>query len=194
MASDARLFVLATIGRLGEAHGHEVAREAAADQMESWAHVSAGALYSALRRCETDGLVEAVRTEQVGRFPARTVYRLTTEGEQALDRARAEAWARTGLSPDPFDVALSISDGCDPGVLRPVIERRLGEYESALSALRGQAAQMRGRLEPTAVAVLDHVVLRHETEVAWHRQLLARVDTFATRRDPVPTGTASARP
>ncbi len=186
MAGDARLFVLATMDRLGEAHGHEVLREAAVDRMETWAHVSQGALYSALRKCESDGLVEQVRTEQVGRFPTRTVYRLSDGGRLALDAARTAAWARVGLAPDPFDLALSVSDGLDPTALRAVLQRRLADYTQALTELRSQFALLEHRLEPTARAVFTHVVLRHETEVAWHQQLLAQVGSFGTPRPPTP--------
>lgn len=186
MAGDARLFVLATLDRLGEAHGHEVTREAAIDRTENWAHVSQGALYSALRRCETDGLIEPVRTEQVGKFPARTVYRLTGTGRDVLARSRAEAWRRIGIPPDPFDLALSVADGHDPGELGTAIQHRLEQYLEALHHLQTEFEVLRPRLEPTAVAVFEHVMLRHETEIAWHRRLLEQVDTFAIRRPPQP--------
>ncbi len=186
MAGDARLFVLATLDRLGEAHGHEVTREAAIDRTENWAHVSQGALYSALRRCETDGLITPVRTEQIGKFPARTVYRLTAAGRDVLDRSRSEAWRRIGLSPDPFDLALSVADGQDPAELRTAIQHRLDQYLQALHGLQVEFEVLRARLEPTAVAVFEHVMLRHETEVAWHRRLLEQVETFATPRQHQP--------
>ena len=176
MAGDARLFVLATLDRLGEAHGHEVTREAAVDRMETWAHVSQGALYSALRTCERDGLIHPVRTEQVGRFPARTVYALTDEGRAALEQAR------TGLPADPFDLALSVCDGSDPATLRPVLERRLRHYTEALTGLQGEFRARAHRLEPTAVAVFQHVMLRHQTEITWHQQLLDQVGTFGVTR------------
>ncbi|MGU3432586.1 PadR family transcriptional regulator [Actinomycetes bacterium M1A6_2h] len=182
MAGDARLFVLATLERLGEAHGHQVIREAAVDSLERWAHVSQGALYSALRKCEADGLVTEVRTEQVGRFPARTVYRLTDHGLIALDDSRDRAWHRTGLPADPFDLALSVSDGADPVVLRRVIEHRISDYTDALTHLRTERDALLDRLEPTARAVFDHVLMRYETEIAWHRSLLEIVDSFGTRR------------
>ena len=190
MAGDARLFVLATLDRLGEAHGHEVTREAAIDRTENWAHVSQGALYSALRRCENDGLIEPVRTEQVGRFPARTVYRLTATGRDTLTRTRSAAWRRTGLPPDPFDLALSIADGHDPQELRTAIQHRVAQYVEALDDLRKEFEVLRPRLEPTAVAVFEHVMLRHETEIAWHRRLLEQVDTFGTPRPPHPEDTS----
>lgn len=182
MAGDARLFVLATLDRLGEAHGHEVAREAAVDRMETWAHVSQGALYSALRRCETDGLIREVRVEQIGRFPARTVYALTSQGRSALEEARTSSWARIGLPADPFDLALSVSDGCDPATLRSVIQGRLVAYSAALAGLQAEFTALTHRLEPTAVAVFEHVMLRHRTEIDWHRQLLKQVDGFGTVR------------
>ncbi len=186
MAGDARLFVLATLDRLGEAYGHEVTREAAIDRTENWAHVSQGALYSALRRCETDGLIDPVRTEQVGKFPARTVYRLTENGRDVLSRSRSEAWRRVGLPADPFDLALSVADGHDPQELRTAIQHRLEQYLEALNNLQVEFEVLHARLEPTAVAVFEHVMLRHETEIAWHRRLLEQVDTFATRRQPQP--------
>lgn len=128
--------MLATLDRLGEAHGHEVAREAAVDRTETWAHVSQGALYSVLRKCEADRLVAQVRVEQVGKFPSRTVYQLTEQGRDALEVARSAAWARTGLPPDPFDLALSVSDGCDAAVLESVVRRRLADYRDALAGLQ----------------------------------------------------------
>jgi DNA-binding PadR family transcriptional regulator len=190
MAGDARLFVLATLDRLGEAHGHEVTREAALDRTENWAHVSQGALYSALRRCETDGLIAPVRTEQIGRFPARTVYRLTETGRDVLARTRSEAWRRIGIPPDPFDLALSVADGHDPAELRTAIEHRLAQYVDALHGLGSEFDVLRPRLEPTAVAVFEHVMLRYETEIAWHRRLLEQVDTFAVRRQHQPEDTS----
>ena len=186
MAGDARLFCLATLDRLGEAHGHQVAREAAVDRMEAWAHVSQGALYSALRKAEQDGLITPLRTEQVGKFPQRVVYRLTEDGRSALSESRRAAWMRVGLTPDPFDVALSVSDGLDPAELRPLLEQRLRDYTATLKGLQEELAVLRPVLEPTALAVSEHVLMRHETELAWHRRLLEMVDDFATPRPATP--------
>jgi DNA-binding PadR family transcriptional regulator len=188
MAGDARLFVLATLDRLGEAHGHEVVREAVTDRTENWAHVSQGALYSALRKAEAAGLVEPVRTEQIGKFPSRTVYRLTPDGQHTLEQSRRAAWYATGLAPDPFDLALSVSDGhSDIESLRAAIETRLNDYLETLKYLRTEYGLNHARLEPTALAVFEHVILRHETEVNWHRRLLDQVDTFSTPRPPTST-------
>lgn len=187
MAGDARLFVLATLARLGEAHGHEVNREAVTDRVEQWAHVSTGALYSALRKLEHDGLIEGVRTEQSGRYPTRTVYAVTDAGRAALRTGLDGAWHAIGLPTDPFDLALSVSDGADVDALRAALTHRLAAYEQARDALaREVEQQLRPYLEPTALAVIRHMLMRYDTEIAWHRELLDEVDTFGTPRPPDP--------
>jgi DNA-binding PadR family transcriptional regulator len=187
MAGDARLFVLATLARLGEAHGHEVTREAVTDRVEQWAHVSTGALYSALRKLEQDGLIEGVRTEQVGRYPQRTVYAVTAAGHAELERARIAAWLTTGLPSDPFDLALSVSDGSDVDGLRAAISHRLDGYVKARAALEKEVEQEIGPyLEPTAAAVIRHMLMRYDTEIAWHHELLRDVESFGAPRPADP--------
>ena len=187
MAGDARLFVLATLARLGEAHGHEVVREAVTDRVEQWAHVSTGALYSAVRKLEHDGLIEGVRTEQAGRYPTRTVYAVTAAGRTALRDGLGAAWDAIGLPSDPFDLALSVSDGADVAALRSAIARRLEGYERARAALAEEVERrLAPYLEPTAAAVVRHMLLRYDTEITWHRTLLDEVGSFGTPRPPDP--------
>ncbi|WP_283453415.1 hypothetical protein [Cryobacterium sp. PH31-L1] len=40
------------------------------------------------------------------------------------------------------------------------------------------------RLELTALAVFEHVIIRFATEVTWHRRLLDSVDTFGEVEAP----------
>ena len=72
-----RLMVLGVLAQHGPRHGHEIRRTAEITNVGEWGGVSVGALYRELRLMEAEGLVEPVRTEQVGRRPARTVYSIT---------------------------------------------------------------------------------------------------------------------
>ena len=45
-------------------------------------NVRPGSLYGALHRLAAEGLIEPLRTEQDGQFPARTVYAITSEGRR----------------------------------------------------------------------------------------------------------------
>src|SRR2546421_4806923 len=52
-----------------------------------------GSLYRTIERLERVGLVETVETQREGRFPERTVYRLTDNGREEL-----EEWLRELVS------------------------------------------------------------------------------------------------
>src|SRR3954468_11188902 len=86
-----KLMVLGLLASQGPRHGHQIRRDAERTNVGNWGGVSVGALYREIRQMEREGLVEAVRTEQVGRRPARTVYRITDEGGRRLHDLRGEA-------------------------------------------------------------------------------------------------------
>jgi DNA-binding PadR family transcriptional regulator len=168
-------------------YGHQIRRDARMDRADLWSDVRPGSLYGALHRLAAEGLIEAVRTEQSGNLPARTVYAITAEGQRELRALRAEALQETGLRPDPVDLALVMSDDLEGAVLRGYIEDRV-------RALTSQAAQFAHHGERTwpdqTVAddlVLEHARLRIEAELAWHRMVLSRAGQLTTGSDLAPT-------
>ena len=173
-------------------YGHQIRRDARMDRADLWSDVRPGSLYGALHRLAAEGLIEAVRTEQSGNLPARTVYAITPEGQRELRALRAEALQETGLRPDPVDLALVMSDDLEAGALRGYVEDRI-------RVLTAQAAQFTHHAERTwpdqTVAddlVLEHARLRIEAELAWHRMVLSRADQLTTEGAPVP-GASIAR-
>ena len=86
-----RLMALGTLARYGPQHGHQIRRLAEVTNVGEWGGVSVGALYRELRAMEREGLVEQIRTERVGRRPARTVYQITGEGRLELTALRDQA-------------------------------------------------------------------------------------------------------
>src|SRR6185437_1749194 len=101
-----RLMVLGLLASHGPRHGHQIRRDAERTNVGNWGGVSVGALYREIRQMEREGLVEPVRTEQVGRRPARTIYRITEAGGRALHDLRGEALRVLRFGPDAFGVAL----------------------------------------------------------------------------------------
>jgi DNA-binding PadR family transcriptional regulator len=96
-----RLLVLGTLAAQGPAHGHQIKRTIETINVEAWSEIRVGSLYHALHQLEAEGLVEAMRTEQPGRMPARTVYAITEAGRQELARLRDQ-----GLR----DVSIRVAD------------------------------------------------------------------------------------
>ncbi|MBO0770175.1 MAG: PadR family transcriptional regulator [Actinobacteria bacterium] len=165
-----RLMVLGTLARFGPRHGHEIRRLAEVTNVGEWGGVSVGALYRELRVMEGEGLVEPVRTEKVGRRPARTVYAITSEGQLELTVLREQAVRGIWWGPNPLGVALTFTGIGDAAELGDWLRGR----RDTLAVTAGQLAAERerlvakGYLDPAAAAVMHRAQLHVETEVRWH--------------------------
>ena len=166
-----RLMVLGTLALHGPRHGHEIRRIAEVTNVGEWGGVSVGALYRELRVMESESLVEAVRTEQIGRRPARTVYAITDEGRLELAMLREQATRVVHLGPDPLGVSLSFAgDGADREELASWLRARRDSCALAAAQLEEDRERMlaRGQMGPLQAAVMYRGQLHAETEVRWH--------------------------
>jgi len=176
--------VLGTLARHGPRHGHEIRRLAELTDVGEWGGVSVGALYRELRAMETEGLVETVRTERVGRRPARTVYAITDEGRLELAVLRERAVRNTHGGPDPLGVALTFaSAGVDREELISWMRGRRELFAIAGSQIEAERRRLvsKGYLGPVEAAVMYRGQLHAETEVRWH-------DEFAKLLAELPPG------
>ena len=187
-----RLMALGTLAQHGPAHGHQIRRLAEISNADEWGGVSVGALYRELRLMEAEGLVQAVRTEQVGRRPARTVYAITAEGEMELIALRVQAIRTTHPGPDTLAVALSFAfDGADRDELRVLLRARRDRLAVSASELAGarEHGVAAGYLTPVTAAVMRRSVIRMEAEVGWHDefdQLLATLPPGGATKPGLP--------
>jgi len=166
-----RLMVLGTLAQHGPRHGHEIRRIAEVTNVGEWGGVSVGALYRELRTMEGEGLVEAVRTEQVGRRPARTVYAITGEGQMELGMLREQAIKGIHWWPDPLGVALSFaSAGTDQEELASWLGSRREAFALTVAQLQDDRQRMvaKGWLDPFQATVMYRGQLHAEAEVRWH--------------------------
>jgi len=183
-----RLMVLGTLARHGPRHGHEIRRLAELTNVGEWGGVSVGALYRELRTMEAEGLVETVRTERVGRRPARTVYAITDEGRLELAVLRERAVRNTHWPPDPLGVALTFGiAGADREELISWMRGRREMFAIAGSQIEAERQRLvaKGYLGPVQAAVMHRGQLHAETEVRWH-------DEFAKLLGELPSGEAFA--
>ena len=121
----------------------------------------------------------AVRTEQQGRLPSRTVYEITDEGQRELRALRSEAFEEIVFRPDPVDLALATSTETDENVLRGFLEDRVRSLTAQLSRLDHQPDR---RWPDQTVAddlVVEHARLRLRAELDWHALVLDRLGKLA---------------
>lgn len=189
----ARLFVLGTLAAQGPAHGHEIRRLAERIDVENWSDAQVGSIYNALRRLESEGLIEPVRNEQHGRRPTRTIYAITDSGHQELVSLRDKLLYDITLPSDPFDVALWVSAAEPTQALQAAIDRRC----KSLQELRDRLAEERTRLTTTGyLPAVGELLFRHgeirvDAELRWHHELRDNLPKLAEKSaGPDPTSAA----
>jgi DNA-binding PadR family transcriptional regulator len=164
--------ILGVLAERGPMHGHQIRRTAELTNAEVWGGITGGALYAELRKLDGEGLVEAVREEQVGRRPARTVYQITGEGRLELVIQRDAALDVVFGSADPVSVVLLFAAGADQTELSEQLVARRRRVAAQLESMVAERERLTGQgiLPPRAVAAFRRGELRLEAELRWHEE------------------------
>lgn len=188
----ARLFVLGTLETHGPAHGHEIRLLAERIDVENWSEAQVGSIYNALRRLETEGLIEAVRTEQEGRRPTRTIFAITTPGRQELASLQDKLLHDIILPNDPFDVALWIAAQAPNQDLTGALEHRVKSLRELGERLTSERERLTsaGYLPPVGQLLFRHGELRIDAELRWHEELRIQLVQPSSETRP-PDGSTS---
>jgi DNA-binding PadR family transcriptional regulator len=188
---------LGVLARSGPSHGHHIRRIAEVTDVAEWGGVSVGALYRELRAMEHEGLVEATRTEKVGRRPERTVYAITPEGCLELSMLRDQAMRPLFAGPDPLGVALMFTgQEMDRGELRRILRTRRQMLAIGIEQITAERVRLldRGHVDELSAAVMRRGIMTMEAEVRWHDELdaqLAGDDQDGADRCAAATGPAA---
>lgn len=185
--SSVRLFILDALTRNGEMHGHQLRQLAEKEHVSLWTDISVGSLYGALKRLAAEGLVEVVRTEQVGGYPERQVFGITQAGAIALNGLRLTALREVTVRPDPVDFGLARFDRTRLDEVPGLVEARIAELHTLLDDAERHARTADPHLTLMERAVLTHRLARLRAEIDWHQQLVEQLpellDDEASRKD-----------
>lgn len=186
--------ILGLLDERGPMHGHQVRRTSELVNAETWGGITAGALYGELRRLVAEDLIHPLRTEQLGRRPARTVYEITDEGRLELSVQREAALSRTLDGADAVTVVLLFASGGRLGDLRRRLAERRDQVVSQLEALRTERRRLQeqGILGVLEVGAFRRGEYRLEGDLIWQaefdRQLSEAERSTALRVVPAPAG------
>lgn len=188
-----RLMVLGLLASQGPRHGHQIRREAERTNVGNWGGVSVGALYRELGLLEKEGLIEPLRTEQQGRRPARTVYRIKDRGREVLRVARAEAIRELRFGPDAFGVALVFGRTWGGKELKALLNERRKALAEALAGLNAECERLQaeGAIGPLDVTMFRRRAMQLEAELRWHDEFSPTIAELpeSGKRKPKPRKT-----
>ncbi|MGB3437756.1 MAG: PadR family transcriptional regulator [Actinophytocola sp.] len=179
--SATRLLVLGVVRMYGSAHGYQVRRELLSWSADKWANVAPGSIYHALKKMETDRLLEVVPTDDQPGGPDRTAYRLTPDGETEFQLLLAKYLAESDDSAQgAYRLAAAVT-------FLPALPRAkaLSLLRHRITQLAGQRASARDLLEhgsgwgqPEHVGELYRLWLASmDATDEWLRGLVARLES-----------------
>lgn len=163
-----RMLVLGAVQIFGPANGYQLRRELLSWEVERWAHVNPGSIYSMLTTLEKQGAIARHDIELDGARPV-AVYTVTPEGSAEFERMVFDAIATVPDSGDalPMRVAMSFGATLSRAQFLDAVAERIRlfwagveEFDAKLDALR----------EPLPVP--PHVLSELRLEVALMRAQL----------------------
>ncbi|THF69591.1 PadR family transcriptional regulator [Deinococcus sp. Arct2-2] len=185
--SSIRLFILSSFDKLGPMHGHRLRLEAEHDRVHLWTDISVGAVYGAMNRLASEGLLREAGQEREGNRPTRQLYEITQEGRTKLAALRQEGLGEVWFKYDPFDLALTRTDPDALSTLPSVLAHRLEAMQALLEKTRVINVDARDYLSLAEEWALRHSEYRLEAEIAYLTDLLMVADDIvADERHPRP--------
>ncbi len=168
-------------------HGHRLRLEAESNRVHLWTDISVGAVYGAMKRLASEGLLRESGREREGNRPTRQLYEITEEGHSALASLRRSGLSEVGFKFDPFDLALTRLNPETLDVLPSVLAERLEKVQGMLAENKRLSEGARDYVGVAKQWALRHFEYRLEAEVAYLTALLAAADDVVSdERNPQP--------
>jgi DNA-binding PadR family transcriptional regulator len=172
--------VLALLAR-GGSHGYEIKSSFEQSVGPQWGELNIGHLYQVLDRLVRAGLVTRRHVQQTTR-PDKTVYRLTDDGEQELERWLAEPFVRQAGYRDDFFLKLFAASRLGDDNLKRVLavqrEAYLGELASLgeLRARHDREPLVRLLIQAAALHTEANLRIVEEAQAAQEELVAAAAD------------------
>ena len=170
--SSIRLFVLSSFAELGPTHGHRIRIEAERRQVHLWTDISTGAVYGAINRLASEGLLREYRKEIEGNRPPRQLYEITEAGRSMLDVLQQETEESIWFRYDPFDLAMTRVDRNQLSEFSKTVTARIAKLKTMISERESVIADAQKCIDFVDEWALRHSSYRLDAEVRYFQDLL----------------------
>jgi DNA-binding PadR family transcriptional regulator len=175
--STTRLLLLGVVRIFQPAYGYQLRRELMTWNVQVWANINPGSIYTGLRTLAKHGYLQEISGD-AGNKPGRTSYRLTMDGEsEYFTLLRAALWTVQGFRPDEMQAALSFLWSLRRDEVIAGLESRIAQLEAMA---KSQPFAERQIVEDPGtpnhvVEMLRIAAARDHGELEWTRGFLERV-------------------
>ena len=174
--STTRLLLLGVVRIFPPAYGYQLRRELITWDVQHWANINPGSIYTGLRTLAKHGFLEELE-EGAGRKPGRTSYKLTADGEsEYFTLLRKALWSVDGFRPDQMQAALSFLWSLRRDEVVAALESRIVQLEQRMKAEPFSERQI---VEDPSTP--DHVVEMFRISAARDKGELEWTQAFHTR-------------
>lgn len=180
--STTRLLLLGVVRIFKQVNGYQAYRELMSWQVEEWAKVKPGSIYSGLRTLAKHGFLRVEEGEPDARGEPRTLYSLTPDGEKEfMTLLRHALWTVEPFRPEQFNAGLSFAPMLERDEVIAALESRVVQLEAQIKAASFDQRQiLEDPWTPNhVVEQIKLVAARNDGELRWTRDLLQRISDGA---------------
>ncbi|MDX6248601.1 MAG: hypothetical protein QOF10_1961 [Kribbellaceae bacterium] len=132
--STTRLLLLGVVRIFQPAYGYQLRRELMTWNVQEWANINPGSIYTGLRTLAKHGFLQEIE-EGAGNKPGRTSYKLTVDGEsEYFTLLRKALWSVDGFNPGQMQAALSFLWSLRRDEVIAALESRIVQLEQQAKA------------------------------------------------------------
>lgn len=175
---------LAILGLLreGEKYGYQIHQQISERNMDIWAKISISSIYNTLNKLREKGMVEA-RKLKVGKTPERSIYHITTSGEQMLAKLVEGYLATRDMGEYPFGLGVAFISSIPKQKVIELIEKRISRLERELVDFEDRINAQSPSTTLNWYLLMKNGRNHMEIELEWCRELLAEIKKVDSWRD-----------
>ncbi|MBZ0182047.1 MAG: helix-turn-helix transcriptional regulator [Melioribacteraceae bacterium] len=146
---------------------------------KKWFPIAESTVYATVTKLKSKGLIEG-RKERLGKLPERTIYRITTKGEEEFKSAVSNYFDRMDSDTSRFDIAILLMHNLDSNEIQKRLKKKLEMLESNYYDIRKQLLSLeieRHKVGFTTIAMLKHRLHKIEAEIKTIKEIIKELNT-----------------
>jgi DNA-binding PadR family transcriptional regulator len=165
----AKMVVLGALERLGRGSGYDIIQELNRKKIDRWTDIKKGSIYHALRELKKEGAIKEVEHTKVGRYPDKTIFKITARGRELFDSLQEQAFL--GLFPHfyGFKIALKFNSRRSPEDIKKFAEKAIDVIDQQLKAMDDHLSSLNksSKLYKTDSFFIKHEKMLYGAEKKW---------------------------